>query len=611
MNYTFKLSRRIARLRAPLAAALLVALVGCDGGNSFDPDLSGGSDQGPGTASPATSAVFAGGIPMGIFAMPDEDFGTLYNGAMRNNSPGALLQSLAAIKARGGKVIVMFAGNQDYYKEGGHFSLAKWKERIDRFKGVNFTSYVNDGTIIGHYILDEPDDPANWSGQLVSPSTLEEMARYSKSLWPGMPTIVRAVPGYLAGNHKYLDAAWAQYLSRKGPADEFLRENVADAQQRGLGLVVGLNLLGGGNPNLTPMSASEVESWGSALLNSTYPCAFISWEYNRSFLSSPGISNAMAALRRQAQSRTSRTCRGSSGGGTPTQPPPTQPPPTQPPPSEPPPVEPPAPPVPTDGVPFGPIGVPMTEIRGFSGGLRGATPENVLATVAAARQAGARVVLRLTSSDDVKNSNGSFSLTKWKAAVDRYARVNLNSSITDGTITGHMLVQNPANADAWGGQRISYATLEQMAQYSRQRWPGLTTLVQESASWLAANPSAWQSLDAGVSVYSAESGDANAWINAQAAAAGRARLGLMVNMNVLNGGTRSSRLPGTVQGKYAMSATDLRTWGSTLVANSRVCGMLLTRYEERYFGRSDVRDAIRAIAAKADARAGASCRTRR
>ena len=358
------------------------------------------------------------------------------------------------------------------------------------------------------------------------------------------------------------------------------------------------------------MSAAEVEEWGSAMLGSTYPCAFIDWTYDARFLATPGMRTAMAVLRRQAQNRSTRTCRGSSSGGTPTQPPPTQPPPSQPPPSEPPPVGPPAPQVPSDGVPFGPIGVPMNEIGSFSGGVRGVTSANVLATAAASRQAGARVVLRLTAGDDVSNANGTFSLTKWKAGMDRYARVNLNSYITDGTIAGHMLVQNPANAGAWGGQRISYATLEQMAQYSRQRWPGLTTIVQESASWLAANPSAWQSLDAGVSVFTAEYGDAGAWINGQASAAAKAKLGLMVSMNVLNGGTRTSRLPGTTQGKYAMSATQLQTWGSTLVANSRVCGMLLSRYEERYFGRSDVRSALRAVAARAGARAGSSCRTR-
>ncbi len=72
----------------------------------------------------------------------------------------------------------------------------------------------------------------------------------------------------------------------------------------------------------------------------------------------------------------------------------------------------------------------------------------------------------------------------------------------------------------------------------------------------------------------------------------------------------ASRLPGTTQGKYAMSATQLRSWGSTLVAHSRVCGMLLSRYDERYFGRSDVRDALRTLATQSVARSAVSCRAR-
>jgi hypothetical protein len=46
------------------------------------------------------------------------------------------------------------------------------------------------------------------------------------------------------------------------------------------------------------------------MLNSSYPCAFISWTYNRAFLSSNGMGAAMADLRRKAESRSSRSCRG-------------------------------------------------------------------------------------------------------------------------------------------------------------------------------------------------------------------------------------------------------------------------------------------------------------
>jgi hypothetical protein len=415
-------------------------------------------------------------------------------------------------------------------------------------------------------------------------------------------TIVRVEPGYLANNHQYLDAAWAQYLSRKGPAGDFIRRNVADAQERGLGLVVGHNPLKGGTPNGTPMTASEVESWGSALLSSTYPCAFISWKYDASYLSSSSMKSAMDALRRLAQNRSSRTCRGSATSGGGTQPPPPEPPPTEPPPPEPP------PPSPTAGVPFGTYGLPTSDM-GFSGLVRGATPSNVLATAAAARRAGIRVVLRL-SGNEVTNTDGTFNLTKWKAALDRYAGIDLSSYVSDGTIAGHLLVQDPHVVTDWGGRQISHATLDEMARYSRQRWPRIPTIVHAPPSWLGAKTTAWQYLDASSVMYAGAAGDATAWIGKQASDASDARLGLMVGMNVLNGGTSSSGLAGTTQGKFAMSASQLRNWGSALLVPSRVCGLLMSRYDEWYFGRSDVKDAVAVLGEKARTHAATSCRVR-
>jgi hypothetical protein len=136
------------------------------------------------------------------------------------------------------------------------------------------------------------------------------MARYSKSIWPNMPTLVRVEPSYLSGNHRYLDVAWAQYLARRGNVNDYIRRNVADAQNRGLALVVGLNVIHGGTPNKTRMTANEVETYGSALLSNSYPCAFIMWQYTSDYLSASGIGRAMHAPRRTAESRSSTSCRG-------------------------------------------------------------------------------------------------------------------------------------------------------------------------------------------------------------------------------------------------------------------------------------------------------------
>ena len=304
MTFTFKLARRIARFRAPLAAAAILALAGCDSDNSFGPDQPAALDpEGP------VSAAFAGGIPIGFFAHPTTMFNTRYNGGHQNIAEGALLKELAEIKSRGGRVVLSLSGSPKYYLQDGHFSFTKWKERVNRYRGINFTSYITDGTIIGHFMIDEPNDPANWNGQAVSPAMLEEMGKYSKQLWPEMPTIVRVEPAYLGMSHRYVDAAWAQYLYRRGDAGEYIRRNVADAQERGVALVVGMNVLKGGNPNGTKMTASEVEQWGSALLSSSYPCAFINWTYNSDYFSSSGIRSAMSTLRRKAEGRSTKSCK--------------------------------------------------------------------------------------------------------------------------------------------------------------------------------------------------------------------------------------------------------------------------------------------------------------
>jgi hypothetical protein len=326
MPQNFEFCRRIARLRAFVPAALLVALVACDRGGAFTPDNSmtpQDADQGPLLADEANAtevievseaatanASFSGGIPIGIAQQPLTYFGSRYNGSKLTLSPTQLRSALATVKSRGGKVVLMLVGPEQNFKNAaGNFDLAKWKARVDRFKNVDFDSYVNDGTVIGHFLIDEPNDPYNWNGKPVTPSTLEEMGRYSKQYWPNMATIVRVDPSYLSSNHRYIDAAWAQYLSRRGNVNDYIRRVVNDAQNRGLGLVVGLNLLKGGTPNGTKMTSSEVVTWGSALLSSSYPCAFISYTYG-TYVSSGTLNSAMDQLRRKAESRSARSCRG-------------------------------------------------------------------------------------------------------------------------------------------------------------------------------------------------------------------------------------------------------------------------------------------------------------
>lgn len=326
MPYSFKLSRRIARLRAPLLPTLILAAVACGESDVLDPD-SGIAPRGPDQTAvvdeattlaeaPVTASVaFAGGIPFGNWAQPTSTFGSVYNGAVRNIHASSLMEELAAIRSRGGRVALKLSNGDTYFKDAaGNFSLSKWKARVSLAKNLNLATYINDGTIIGHYLVDEPHDPHNWNGKPISPATLEEMAKFSKELWPNMPTLVRTYPDYLdnwSGSYRYLDAAWAQYAAHRWPnVEKFLDDNVARARSKGLALIVGLNTIKG-SPTKREMSASQIKAYGSALLNSSYPCAFLMWQYKSGYNSSGSIRDAMSYLRNKAENRSTKSCRGS------------------------------------------------------------------------------------------------------------------------------------------------------------------------------------------------------------------------------------------------------------------------------------------------------------
>jgi hypothetical protein len=581
MTYTFKLSRRMARLRAPLGLATLLTIVGCNSTDAFTPD---GDATAPAAESALASVTFAGGIPFGTTALPTSEFGGLYNGAMRNIWPEFLLNELAAIKSRGGKVVLMFAGSESNYKNAdGTFSLSKWQARVDRFRGVDFSSYVADGTIVGHYLIDEPQDKTNWNGVPISPSTVDEMGRYSKAIWPGMATLVRTEPRFFPSAPRYVDAAWAQYAARFGDAGDYIRRQVADAQTRGLALVTGMNLLNGGLPNLTPMTASEIESWGSALLSSSYPCAFISWQYNATLLSNSGVKSAMTALRQKAQNRGTKSCRNTGNSTTPPPPPPPSPDPS------------PA----TAALPFGLLSTPLDAYSSrWTGTVSGASPATLVSRLDRAESAQMKLIVMLAGKAESKNADGTFSLTRWKAAVDRYRTLPLSGYVSRKSLYLHYLVDQPNCASCWGGTVIPWTTVEEMARYSKTIWPALPTTVKVAPSTLAGASFRWAYLDAGWAQYTTRRGDPRAYLAAEATAAQSEGLGLVAGLNVLNADGYATA---------PLTAGQIMAIGTVLAKHPSVCALMGLRYDATYLGQTGIRAALDSVAAVAKGRDAASC----
>jgi len=292
--------------RAFLLGLFLLAGLGCE---SSDRLSSPTTDDGLAAGRVSTGSP---GIPFGLFALPMSLYGPTYTGGHLNPvRPESLLTRLAAIKAAKGRVVLSLPGGPSAYTNAdGTFNFQLWKSRVSRYTVVDFSSYIRDSTIIGNYVIDEPNCSSCWGGQSIPQGTVEAMAQYSKSLWPTMKTIARADPTWLAafsGQYVYLDAGWAQYVMRKGDVNTFLSQNVAAAQSKGLGLVVGLNLLGGGLDKVS-LTSTQIKDFGSVLLGSSKACAFISWQYNAAYLAPSDIQSAMALLSKKAARHVQTPC---------------------------------------------------------------------------------------------------------------------------------------------------------------------------------------------------------------------------------------------------------------------------------------------------------------
>ncbi len=115
-------------------------------------------------------------------------------------------------------------------------------------------------------------------------------------------------------------------------------------------------------------------------------------------------------------------------------------------------------------------------------------PKSILSWLSAARAKNARVVIKLCKGHDryVKNSDGTFSLTKWKALVRQLSKREPRSLRRGRCHPGPLFDRRAATRRVAGvGAPISQATLEEMAKFSKSIWPDMTTFVRVVPSWLA------------------------------------------------------------------------------------------------------------------------------
>jgi hypothetical protein len=319
MDHELKSERRSGWCRTASLGVVMLVGIACADGDRLGPTAEAEPVSGPDNTAAATLA----GIVFSSSALTVSQINSVHTGLVEAGTPSGLLTFLAQLRARGGRVLIKLAGGENTYKNAdGTFNLTKWKSGVDRFRNIDFRSYIADGTIVGHFLLDEPHFAGRWGDKGVSQATVEAAAKHSKLRWPNMPTLVSAPASWLASvpvTYVYLDAGWAVFRAKTSstPSDWAARQ-VKRAKSKGLGLVAGLNVLDGGNgssgirgtqPNTWAMSAAELRKYGSALLSQSYMCAFSMWRYSSTYYNRTDVKSAMADLSAMARSHAKTSCR--------------------------------------------------------------------------------------------------------------------------------------------------------------------------------------------------------------------------------------------------------------------------------------------------------------
>lgn len=207
---------------------------------------------------------------------------------------------LPLVQASGMKVTLRMTEDHSAYTTDGNFDLELWKAQLTDWENSGVQTYIDNGTLVGHMLLDDID---TFSGTDPTAADLDEMARYSKELMPGLMTFVRQKCGNVPeGNYQYVDACVNQYRNYQGysdgPVSDYIVEQTAAAEERGLDMINGLNIADGGDGSSGQvgwsagkyaMSAEEITTYGTALLNVPDLEMFLLWEYDAEELWSDGV----------------------------------------------------------------------------------------------------------------------------------------------------------------------------------------------------------------------------------------------------------------------------------------------------------------------------------
>jgi hypothetical protein len=206
------------------------------------------------------------GQPVGPTVLPESLFASPYTGTYRFLIPDSAAAILDTAWLTGFDLFVNLAGLPDNYRNSdGTFCLSCFMGRLDEYASVGFAPYVASGTLRGHIMFEDADDPAQWGGEPIPLTDIAAAATYSKSLFPSVDVGVGASAAYLDQGGPWSDLRFvlSKYTTDSGSFGAWREQVRALAEKNSLSTIYYFDAQtanGGG-----PITAQQIYAWGKSV----------------------------------------------------------------------------------------------------------------------------------------------------------------------------------------------------------------------------------------------------------------------------------------------------------------------------------------------------------
>lgn len=198
---------------------------------------------------------------------------------------------LPLVREQGLAVNLRLVGGHEYYTDSaGNFDLEAWRQMLEPWRDSGVQEFIDDGTFLAHMLI---DDIATFEGDDPTGDELDQMARISHEVLPGLKTLVREdawlMPVPSAGRYQWLDGSVNQFSAQDGDVELYILGQQQAAYELGLELVTGLNMANGGDGSSGQpgwshgryaMAPWEVDLYGVPLIAVEGCRMFLAWEYD-------------------------------------------------------------------------------------------------------------------------------------------------------------------------------------------------------------------------------------------------------------------------------------------------------------------------------------------